>query len=70
LEHWVRYLKTQFERENSGGERDEEVLLTAEPLVKEPSQEEMEEAICNRKTHKVPGENDIIAELIETQAGD
>jgi mannitol-1-phosphate/altronate dehydrogenase len=65
LEHWVRYFKTQFERENSEEESDKEVLLTAEPLVKEPSQEEMEKAICNLKTNKAPGEDDIIAELIK-----
>jgi Trm5-related predicted tRNA methylase len=38
--------------------------LTAEPLVKEPLQEEMEEAICNLKTNKASGE-DITAELIK-----
>jgi len=31
----------------------------------EPSQEEVEKAICNLKIHKAPGEDDIIAELIE-----
>jgi len=41
------------------------VYLTAEPLVKEPSQEEMEKAICNLKINKAPGEDDIIAELIK-----
>ena len=38
---------------------------TAEPLVKELSREEMEKAICNLKTNKAPGEDDIIAELIK-----
>ena len=28
LEHWVRYFKTQFERENCEQESDEEGLLT------------------------------------------
>ena len=65
LEYWVRYLKTQFERENSEEESDEEVSLTDEHLVKEPSQEEMEKAICNFKTNKAPGEDDITAELIK-----
>jgi hypothetical protein len=41
------------------------VFLTAEPLVREPSQEEMEKAICNLKMNKAPGEDDIIAELIK-----
>jgi len=41
------------------------VFLTAEPLVKEPSHEEMEKAICNLKTNKAPGEDDIIAELFK-----
>ena len=41
------------------------MFLTAEPLVKEPSREEMEKAICNLKTNKTPGEDDIIAELIK-----
>jgi hypothetical protein len=44
---------------------DEEVFLIAEPPVQEPSQEEMEKAICNLKTNKAPGEDNIIAELIE-----
>jgi hypothetical protein len=64
LENWVRYFKTQFERENSEEESDEEVFLTAEPLVEELSQEEMEKAICNLSTNEAPGE-DIIAELIK-----
>jgi len=41
------------------------VFLTAEPLVMEPSQEEMEKAICNLKTNKAPGEDDVTAELIK-----
>ena len=41
------------------------MYLTAEPLVKEPSQEEMEKAICNLKINKAAGEDDIIAELIK-----
>ena len=65
LEHWVRYFKTQFEREDSEEESDEEGLLTAEPLVNESSQEEMEKAICNLKINKAPGEDDITAELIK-----
>jgi len=31
----------------------------------EPSQEEVEKAICNLKIHKAPGEDDIMAELIK-----
>ena len=46
-------------------ESDVEVFLTAEQLVKEPSQEEMEKAICNLKINKAPGKDDIIAELIK-----
>jgi hypothetical protein len=38
--------------------------LTAEPLVKEPSQAEMEKAICHLKINKAPAEDDI-AELIK-----
>ena len=41
------------------------MYLTAEPLVKEPSQEEMEKAIRNLKINKAPGEDDIIEELIK-----
>jgi sorting nexin-29 len=41
------------------------VFLTAEPIVKEPSQEEMEKTIGTLKTHKVPGQDDIIAGLIK-----
>ena len=44
------------------------MFLTVEPLVKEPSQEEMEKAIWNLKINKAPGEDNIIAELIKTQA--
>ena len=65
LEHWARYLKTQFEKENSEEEDEEEVYLTAEPLVKELSQEEIEKAIWNFKTNKAPGEDNVIAELIK-----
>ena len=65
LKHWARYFRTQFEEENSEEGSDEEVFLTAEPLVMEPSQEEMEKAICNLKTNKAPGEDDITAELIK-----
>jgi hypothetical protein len=52
-------------KEKTEGESDEEVFLTAEPLVKEPSQEEMEKAICNLIANKAPGEDDIIVELIK-----
>jgi len=55
----------QFERDDSEEESDEEVLLRAEPLVKEPSQEEMEKSICNPKMNKAPGEDDITAELVK-----
>ena len=65
LEHWASHFKTQFDKEYSEDDSDEEVYLTAEPLVKEPSQEEMEKAICNLKIHKAPREDDIIAELIK-----
>jgi hypothetical protein len=41
------------------------VFLTAEPLVKEPSQVELEKAICNLKTNTAPGQHDIEAELIK-----
>ena len=41
------------------------MFLTAEPLVKEPSQEEMEKAIWNLKINKAPGEDKIITELIK-----
>jgi len=65
LEHWTRYFKTQSEKEYSEEESDGGVFLTVEPLIKEPSQEEMEKAICNLKINKAPGEDDIIAELIK-----
>ena len=41
------------------------MFQTAEPLVKEPSQEEPEKAICKLKINKAPREDDIIAELIK-----
>jgi len=66
LDHWSRYFKTQFEKEESEEESNEEVFLTAEPLVKEPTQEKMEKVIGNLKTSKPPGEDDIIAERIKT----
>jgi hypothetical protein len=56
LEHWVKYFKTKFEKENSDEENDN-VFLTAEPLLKEPSQEQMEKAICNLLTNQAPGED-------------
>jgi len=65
LNLWARYFKTQFETENSEEENNEEVFLTAEPLVKEPTQEEMEKATANFKTNKAHGEEDIITELIK-----
>jgi hypothetical protein len=67
LEHWVKYFKPQFERGNNDEESGEEVFLTAEPLVKEPSLEELEKANGNLKINKAPGEDDIIAELIKMQ---
>jgi DNA gyrase/topoisomerase IV subunit A len=54
LEHLARYFRTQFEKENSEEESDEEMFLTAEPLVMELSQGEMEKAICSLKTNKAP----------------
>jgi hypothetical protein len=69
LEHWVRYFKSQFDKENSE-EGSDEVFLTAEPLIKELSQKEMENGICNLKTSKAPGEDDIIAELIKNASRD
>jgi hypothetical protein len=65
LEHWSRYFKTQFEKENGEEEIDEELFLTAECLVMELSQEEMEKAICNLKTNKASEEDDITTELIK-----
>ena len=41
------------------------MLLTAEPLVKEPSKEELEKAIYNLNINKAPGEDDIAEELIK-----
>ena len=41
------------------------MFVTAEPLVKEPSQEETEKSICNLKINKAPGEDDILAELVK-----
>jgi hypothetical protein len=68
LKQWARCFKTQFERENSEEESDEEVFLTAEPPVQEPTQEEMEKATGNLKTNKSPGEDDITAELIKNSS--
>jgi hypothetical protein len=66
LELWARYFKTQFEKEYSEEEEsDEEVFLTAEPLVSEPSQQEMKKAACNLKINMATGEDYIIAEVIK-----
>ena len=65
LEHWAKYFRTQFEKENSEEESDEEMFLTTEPLVMEPSQEETEKAICNIKIKEALGEDDITAEHIK-----
>ena len=64
LEHWARHFKIQFIKEYSEEESDE-VYMTAEPFVKEPSQEEVEKAICNLKINNAPKEDVIIAELIK-----
>jgi hypothetical protein len=61
----LQNIRNFVEREDSEEESDEEVFLTAEPLVDERSQEEMEKAICNLKINKAPGEDDITAELIK-----
>jgi len=67
LEHWAKYFKTQAEKENNDeeNEEEEEVFQTAEPLVKEPSQEELEKAVGKLKINKAPGEDDIIVELFK-----
>ena len=65
LEHWARHFTTKFDKEYSEEEGDG-VYLTAEPLVKEPSQEETEKDICNLKINKAPGEDEIISELIKS----
>jgi hypothetical protein len=54
--------------ENSEGESNEEVFLTVEPLVKEPTEEEMVKIIGNLKTNRAPGEDDIIAQLIKNSS--
>jgi len=59
----LQNVRNFVEREDSEEESDEEVFLTAEPLAEEPSQEEMEKAICNLKINKTPGEDDVTAEL-------
>jgi len=46
-------------------ESDKEAFLTAEPLVEELPQEEMEKAICNLKIKYTPREDDIIVKLIK-----
>jgi len=65
LEHWAKYFKTQFEKENDEEKEEEEVFQTAEPLVREPSQEELEKAICKLKINKTPEEDDTIAEFMK-----
>jgi len=65
IEHWDGYFKTQCEKEYSEEECDEEMFLTAKPLVNKQSQEEIEKAICNLKINKAPREDDITVELIK-----
>ena len=60
LERWVRYFKSEFVKECSEEESDEELFVTAEPLVTEQSQEEVEKAICNLKINKSPGEDETL----------
>jgi len=68
LEHWARYFRTQFEKENSEEESDEEVFLTAEPLVMELSQEKMEKAIYNVKTIRHQERTTLQRSLLKMQA--
>ena len=60
LEHWVRDFKTQLAKEYSDEESDEEVFLTAELHIKEPSQEEMEKTICNLKINEETEEDETL----------
>jgi len=60
LEHWVTDFKTQLAKEYSDEESDEEVFVTAELLLKEPSQEEMEKTICNLKINEEAEEDETL----------
>jgi hypothetical protein len=66
VDRWRNYFSQQF---NVHGVKDvgQTEIHTAEPLVPNPSASEVELAIDKLKSHKSPGIDQILAELIKAR---
>jgi hypothetical protein len=69
LTRWKNYFYQLLNVQESGGITQTEVH-TAEPFVPEPSAAEVEVAIRKMERYKVPGSDQITAELIQAGGGE
>jgi hypothetical protein len=68
LTRWKNYFCQLLNVQGAGGIRQSEIH-TAEPFVPEPSAAEVEISIRKMKRYKVPGSDQILAELIQAGGG-